>query len=191
MEVIKSPCLSVAPGVIEAALINLKVILAQLHVVEEQRKNIEHQTKEMLETLTQPGENGEHRDAAILLSLPGIGNVVAATMLSEASQALRERDYETMRAQAGVAPVTKRSGKRLLVGMRYACSRKLRNAIYHWSRVSVQVDPVSRQKYAALRAKGHPHGRALRSVADGLLRVMFSMLRNGTIFDLSLRQKTA
>lgn len=191
LSVIRSPFLSVAPGVVEAALVHIQVTLRQLQLVNEQKKDIERQTKEMLETLLKPGKAGEHRDAKILLSVPGIGNVVAATMLSEASQALSDRDYETMRAQAGVAPVTKRSGKRLMVGMRYACSRRLRNAIYHWSMTSVQVEPRSRQKYAALRAKGHSHGRALRSVGDGLLRILFAMLRNQTLFDSSLLKEAA
>jgi hypothetical protein len=32
----------------------------------------------------------------------------------------------------------------------------------------------------------HTHGRALRSVADGLINVACDMLRTATIFDLSL-----
>jgi len=39
------------------------------------------------------GQAEEHRDAAILLSLPGLGRKVGATMLSEASQAIADRDY--------------------------------------------------------------------------------------------------
>jgi hypothetical protein len=36
---------------------------------------------------------------------------------------------------------------------------------------------------AALRAKGHSHGRALRGVADRLLAVLIAMLRSGTLYD--------
>ncbi len=44
-------------------------------------------------------------------------------------------------------------------------------------------DPLSAAKYAALRARGHGHARALRSVADRLLAVACAMLRNQTLYD--------
>ena len=48
--------------------------------------------------------------------------MVTATMLTEATGPLAERDYPTLRAHTGTAPVTKRSGKRaFFVQMRYAC----------------------------------------------------------------------
>ena len=34
---------------------------------------------------------------------------------------------------AGVAPVTRQSGKKSAVLMRYGCNLRLRNAIYHWA----------------------------------------------------------
>ncbi len=57
------------------------------------------------------------------------------------------------------------------------------HAVYHWIRVAVQHDPVSRAKYQAPRARGHTHGRTLRSVADRLLAVAWAMLRAGRLFD--------
>jgi hypothetical protein len=44
--------------------------------------------------------------------------------------------------------------------IRRGCNVRLRNALYHWSRVSMQNDPHSREHYHRLRAKGHSHGRA-------------------------------
>src|SRR3954451_18226224 len=56
-------------------------------------------------------EWGAHRDVAIILSLPGVGRIVAATMLAEASQALAERDCHALRNYSGSAPLTRQSGK--------------------------------------------------------------------------------
>jgi hypothetical protein len=53
----------------------------------------------------------------------------------------------------------------------------------------VQHDQRSRVKYAALRARGHGHGRALRSIADRLLAVACAMLETRTIFDPNLPPK--
>ena len=91
-----------------------------------------------------------------------------------------------MRSLAGVAPVTKRSGKSCIVIRRQACQNRLANALYHWARVAVQHDPRSRAKYAELRSRGHTHGRALRQVGDRLLNVACAMLRSGTTFNPSL-----
>lgn len=77
----------------------------------------------------------------------------------------------------------KGSGRRVTVLMRRACNQRLRNALYHWARVSTQHDEASRAHYAALRQRGHSHGRALRGVADRLCRILFAMLQNGTRYD--------
>ena len=84
---------------------------------------------------------------------------------------------------AGVAPVTRRSGKSMIVTRRQAAHNRLRDAAYHWARVAAQHDPVSHDKYRSLRARGHGHARALRSVADRLLNVACAMLRDRACFD--------
>ena len=69
--------------------------------------------------------------------------------------------------------------------MRHACNGRLRNALYHWARVAAMCDLPSKTYYAALRRRGHTHGRALRSIADRLLRILIAMLNSGTLFDSS------
>jgi transposase len=104
-------------------------------------------------------------------------------MLSEASQAIADRDYHGLRCYAGTAPVTRQSGKKTVVLMRHGCNERLRNALYHWARVSIICDPRSRSQYAQLRAKGHSHGRFLRGLADRWLRVLIAMLKRRTLYD--------
>jgi transposase len=108
-------------------------------------------------------------------------------MLAEASRLLAARDYHGLRTQAGGAPVTRQSGKRLLVGMRDACNPRLRNALYYWSFISVRYDAHSRQHYQLLRGRGHSHGRALRGVVDRLLTVLMAMLAAQTTYDPARR----
>ena len=119
----------------------------------------------------------------ILRTLPGVGRIVLATLLAEAWEPLRQRDYHALRTLCGVAPVTKRSGKRCVVIMRQACHMRLRTTVYHWSRTAIQHDERCRRRYAELRKRGHSHGRALRTVADRLLAVACAMLRTHTAFD--------
>jgi hypothetical protein len=52
------------------------------------------------------GQSSEQRDVTILRSLPGVGRIVLATLLTEASEPLRRRDYHALRPLSGVASVT-------------------------------------------------------------------------------------
>jgi hypothetical protein len=189
-EALQVPALHLAPGGTEAASEHVLVLLPQLRLYHELRKHNESRIEAVLEEMGSDENLAEHRDVNILRSLPGVGQCIAATMLAEASQALAERDYHALRSYAGVAPVTKKSGKGKSVVMRKACNQRLRNALYHWARVSVQHDPRSNLHYASLRAKGHSHGRATRGVADRLLSMLFAMLRNGTIYNPERRYPT-
>jgi transposase len=189
LEQLRSPALTVAPGTVEAAQRHIELLLEQLRLLHRQRQQCERRlatllTREEFTTVcSKDGPRREHSDLEILLSLPGAGNLVAATMLAEAGQAIATRDYTTLRTRTGVAPVTRRSGKKLTVLMRYACNEPLRNACHHWAQNATQWDPRSQQRYAALRAKKHSHGRALRGVVDRLQAVLIAMLRTGTLYD--------
>ena len=184
---LQSPPLRVAPGTVQAASAHVALLLPRLDLVDRQRRDCARRIERLLDALATTGEHQGHRDVTILRSLPGVGRVVAATMLAEASRLLAARDYHGLRTQAGVAPVTRQSGKRLLVGMRYACNPRLRNALYYWSFISVRYDVHSRQHYQLLRGRGHSHGRALRGVVDRLLTVLMAMLAAQTTYDPARR----
>jgi transposase len=151
--VLSMPPLPVAPGVTEAAHARIKVLVPQLELIHQQLVDCEAQIKALLERLESGEGQEEHRGVRILLSLPGIGRSVAATMLTEAFQPLAERDYSALRSICGVAPVTRCSGKSHSVQMRRACNHRLREAVYHMARVNMQRDPLGRQRYEALRSR--------------------------------------
>ena len=131
-------------------------------------------------TATTPSPNPSDRD--ILASIPGVGTIVLANLLGAAGLAIRNRDDAALRCLTGVAPGTTRSGNSCRVQRRRAANPWLVDSSYHWTRVTIQYDPTSRQRYDALRIRGHTHGRALRSVADRLLFVTCTMLSNGTLY---------
>ena len=186
--ILRTKPLSLAPGAREAAAEHALLLLPRLRLLHRQRTDLASRTSSLLEELSAPApEQSEHRDAAILLSLPGLGRKVAATMLSEASQAIAERDYHALRCYSGTAPITHQSGKKKIVLMRQGCNGRLRNALYHWARVSVACDPKSKKVYASMRARGHSHGRALRGMADRWLQVLIAMLRSRTLYDAQRR----
>lgn len=180
--------LPVASGTAEAAAGQALLLVARLRLAHAQRAQCDQQVAAALDDLA--GDDPES-DAALLRSLPGVGSSVAAALLVDASELLAARDYERLRCQTGIAPVTRRSGKRRVVVMRYACNARLRRAMYHWAFASMQRTPSSRSVYAAARARGHSHGRALRGLADRLLRLLIAMLRTRTPYDPQRLEATA
>ena len=192
-----APAVKLTPGTTEAATAHVRLLVERLALLNRQLAHADRQLDRLVHQLAEvapatdpdastedePASSTEPPDAAILLSLPGIGTRVLATLLAEGSDAVRRRDYDALRCLCGVAPVTRRSGKSLLVTQRRSAHGRLRDAVFYWSRIGVQRDPVSHGKYLALRARGHGHARALRSVADRLLNVACAMLRDGTCFD--------
>ena len=194
--ILRTQPLSVAPGVTDAAKAHIRLLAERLRLVNKQIKEAHGQLDRLGAVLAapapdsegeaEPGQPPRQRDAAILDSLPGIARIGRATLLAEATEALRLRDYHALRILCGQAPVTRRSGKSRIVVRRYACNPRLANALYHWARVASQIDEKCKAKYAELRKRGHSHARALRSVGDRLLAVACAMLESRTFFNPNL-----
>jgi transposase len=187
LEIVRAPALQLAAGAAEAASEHVLILLPLLRSVRQQKVQVGKRIQHILEQMS-ASESGEpsapeHSDAAILLSLPGVGQCVGATMLAEASQPLGERDYHALRCYAGSAPVTQQSGKRKLVRMRHGCHQRLRNALYHWSFASISQDAWAREYYERQRAGGRSHGGALRSLGDRWLAVLIAMLKTRSLYD--------
>jgi transposase len=185
--ILKARSVQLRPGAVEAASAHVRLILPRLELINRQLREVDRRLDEITEAfsreLEETGQPGEQRDVVVLGSLPGIGRTNLATLLAEAHEPLRRRDYHALRCLSGVAPVTRRSGKSRLVLRRYAVNRRLADALHHWARVANQHDPVSHAKYRALRDRGCTHGRALRGVGDRLLAVACAMLEAQAEFD--------
>ena len=205
LAVLQQQAVITSPGTITAAAAHVTALLASIRLAKQLEKeakdNIERITEQLVDAQSNdcgassdagesvPPQPAPRRDAAILLSFPGIGPINLATLLTEATDGVRDRDYQALRCQGGVAPVTKQSGKSRYVMQRWACNQRLAHALFHWARVAIQHDPASRAKYQALRARGKSWGRALRAVADRLLYVACAALRSGTLFNHEIAGK--
>jgi transposase len=116
LHILRQPPLVVAPGTTAAASAHIRSLVARLRLVNRQLRETHAGLDALCAKLVHaeepsPGQPTEPRDATILRSLPGIGRIVLATLLAEAPEPLKQRDYHALRALSGVAPVTRRSGK--------------------------------------------------------------------------------
>lgn len=106
-----------------------------------------------------------HPDGAIFRSLPRAGQVRAAALLAEIGD-VRERfpTPESLACLAGAAPSTRQSGQHLAVTFRFACDKKLRDALIDFAEDSRFANVWAARVYgdAITRHKTHPHaGRIL------------------------------
>ena len=164
LKVLRTPPMALAPGTAEAICTSLRLAFDQRTLNERQTRQVNAGIDELIRQLSDPEDNESaihwQRDVAILSSIPGVGRVVLATLLAEASEPLKRRDLKALRCLCGVAPVTRRSGKSNFTVKRTACNHRLCNAIYHWALIAMQHDQISKAKYNTLRARGHGCARS-------------------------------
>lgn len=154
-------------------------VLALLRAVETVRREERDLEAEIIERLD------AHADAHIFTSLPRAGHGVrAAALLAEiGDDRARFPDEESLAALAGVAPVTKASGKLHHVGFRWAADKKLRNALIDFADDSRHASPWAAKIYndAIARGKRHPH--AVRILARAWLRVIWRCWQDHTSYN--------
>jgi hypothetical protein len=118
-----------------------------------------------------------HPDAEVLRSLPGLGLVLGARVLGEfGDDPNRYGDAKGRKAYAGTAPITKASGRSLVVLARVARNRRLADACERWAFCSLTSSSGARRYYDALRARGKTHSQATRQLANRWVGILHSCL---------------
>ena len=90
----------------------------------------------------------------------------------------RFADPKARKNYAGTSPITKASGRSRVALARFARNRRLADAMDMWAFCSISCSPGARRYYDALRARGHTHRRALRSLANRWVGVLHGCLRH-------------
>jgi transposase len=113
----------------------------------------------------------------LLKSVPGIGNVVAPTLIAQLPE-LGQADRHQIAALAGVAPINRDSGryrgKRTIQGGRV----EVRAPLYTACLVAIQHNPTLKRFYRRLRDAGKPARLALVAAMRKLLTILNAMLRD-------------
>lgn len=126
----------------------------------------------------------EHPDELTFRSLPRAGQINAAQMLAEWGDCREAYDGpEAVAALAGMAPVTRRSGKHTAVGFRWACNTRFRNAIATFADNSRHASPWAAKVYGDAIDRGHDHPHAVRVLGRAWIRVIFRCLQDRVAYD--------
>jgi transposase len=125
-----------------------------------------------------------HPDAHVFTSLPRAGTLRAARLLAETGDCRsRFPDPESLAGLAGVAPVTRQSGKYLSVGFRWAVNKQLRDAVCDFAGDSRHASPWAAALYDGARARGKDHPHAVRITARAWTYVIWRCWQDGTAYD--------
>lgn len=125
-----------------------------------------------------------HPDGALFRSFPRSGELIAAMLLVEIG-ADRERfpSAAAMAAQGGAAPITRASGKSTVVGFRWACDHRLRQALTQFADNSRHASPWADDVYRRARRRGADHPHAIRILAKAWSRVIWRCWQDGVPYD--------
>ena len=127
---------------------------------------------------------GEHPDAGIYLSQPGLGKVLGARTLGEfGDDPERYTSAKSPRNYAGTSPITVASGRKRAVVARHVRNRRLYDALDQWAFCSLSNSGGARVFYDQRRAAGDLHHQALRALANRLVGILHGCLKHRTPYN--------
>jgi transposase len=171
-----APVAAISPDQAAGRAVCVQALVDAIQACHNRERELEAEIIERLEV---------HADQQIFTSLPKAGHGVrAAALLSEIGDVrARFPDEEALAALAGVAPVTRASGKLPSVGFRWACDKKLRNAVIDFADDSRHASPWAASIYAQALQRTRRHPQAVRILARAWIRVIWRIWQDHTTYD--------
>ena len=171
-----APLAAISPDQAAGRAVCVHALLDAIQACHSHERDLEAEIIERLEV---------HADQAVFTSLPKAGHGVrAAALLSEIGDVrTRFPDEEALAALAGVAPVTRASGKLRSVGFRWACDKKLRAAVVDFADDSRHASPWAATIYAQALQRTRRHPQAVRILARAWIRVIWRIWQDHSTYD--------
>ena len=163
------------PALTAAYAATVRSLIAVITTLNEQVSTLQGQVEEHF---------GQHPDAEIYLSQPGMGAILGARVLAEFGD--DPNRYATAKARknyAATSPITRASGKKKLVAARYIHNDRLIDALMAQAFSALKASPGARAFYDDLRAHGIEHNDALRRLANRLVGILHGCLKTRTLYD--------
>jgi transposase len=165
------------PAITAAYAATVRSLIAVIITLNEQVKILQGQVE---------ADFGQHPDAEIYLSQPGLGPVLGARVLGESGD--DPHRYATGKARknyAATSPITRASGKKKMVMARFIHNDRLIDALMAQALSALGSSPGARALYDAQRAAGVEHNAALRKLANRLVGILHGCLKTRTTYDES------
>lgn len=158
---------------LESLTLQLKILLETLEFTEKQLKVVDREIAQLLPV------------TCVLLTLPGVSKTLAAAILSEIGDIKRFKNSSQLVSFAGINPTVRQSGN--FLGNKNHMSKKgspyLRLALWQASITSSRFNPVLEKYYQLKIKEGKSHMTVIGAVARRLTGIIFTMLKEQTVFD--------
>ena len=175
MAALRGPQLGQPPAITAAYAATVRALIAVITVLNEQVKALQGQVE---------ADFGQHPDAEIYRSQPGMGAILGARVLAEfGDDPQRYADGKARRNYAATSPITRASGKKKVVAARFIHNDRLVDALNAQAFASLKASPGARALYDELRARGIEHNDALRRLANRLVGILHGCLKTRTLYD--------
>lgn len=126
----------------------------------------------------------KHPDASLFTSLRGAGAALAPRLLTAfGTDRDRFSSAEQVASYAGVAPVTKQSGKSCVVVRRRACSKYLLQTFHEFASAAAKWCVWSKAYYKLQQSRGMKRHAILRKLAFRWIRILYRVWQTRTPFD--------
>jgi transposase len=164
------------PDVVAAAYAaSVRALIAVLGTLNEQVTTLQGQVEAYF---------GQHPDAEILTSQPGLGPILGARVLAESGDdPARYTSAKARKNYAGTSPITRASGKKKAVVARYVHNDRLIDALMTQAFAALNASPGARAYYDHQRARGSQYNAALRQLANRLVGIQHGCLKTRTHYD--------
>jgi len=152
----------------DAAQIEMRCLLAQIELLEQQRDQIDDALAILM------GQIPQH-----ITSIPGIGPVTGAAIVAEIGDVSRFDSVEKLVAYAGIDPSVYQTGqfRASEAHMSKRGSPYLRHALWLAASVAIKHDPQLQAYYQRKRQEGKHYGTALGAVCRKLLARVYIVLK--------------
>jgi transposase len=118
-----------------------------------------------------------HPDAALILSMPGMGATLTAEFIALVGRIGRFDSADALAAAAGLAPVLRQSGKTRFLRRATSGDKALKRVFYQAAFTSL-ARPDSRAFYDRKRAEGKRHHQAVIALARRRVNVLWAILQS-------------
>jgi transposase len=164
------------PDIVAAAYAaSVRALIAVLATLNEQITTLQGQVEAYF---------GQHPDAEIITSQPGLGPILGARVLAELGDAPgRYASAKARKNYAGTSPVTRTSGKKKAVLARFVRNDRLIDALMAQAYTALTASPGARVYYDHQRARGAGHNAARRQLANRLVGILHGCLKTRTRYD--------
>ena len=160
---------------IQSLALQLQLLIAQISFIEEQISQLDTKIADLLKRLNSP-----------ITTIPGVGTVLGATILSEIGDITRFATTAKLVAFAGIDSKLDQSGtSQDSVGkMTKRGSPYLRTALFRAALVASNIDPVFKAFYQKKRSEGKHHLTCIGAVARKLCYTVHAILSKNSPYKI-------